>query len=1027
MKIRQKRIILKIRNFTSIGLALIMLTTSFMLRILANNNGILKNLAMANSVAEVNIEYSGSNELNNENKTIESESLSSDITNANEELSEESAQEKFDIALRWIGLSSAEYKWDAEKSENKVIKLGFYYQNEVLAKDYNPGEIKVTIPGIGKLNRKNILKATNITADEYEDTEQKRDWSYKYDNSTDTYIFFNNKEIHKGESFNGSLELLWEFTSRECVNGYNQTLQAILNDGTNSKVSQEISLSFTSKKDTYKIQKSAKLISNSNGLSKFVEKSKSEKNYTWVQYTFTYNTNELNSRGLKNRYLLDTFPDDCIIAKDLNVIKNDDGTISYKFIEDSVPDTSYMSYSIIVGYPEEYIGKTIKNEVNIFGIYKDDTEEINLAKAEIDVKLDGIIEQQEELEMYYARAEIEDFSVDREIENFETMQRHSIEINNKNISEIKKIEIYGLNEKEDLKTLIETLKFIYDNLKFKYVISDDTNLEGYLRERAIISKSNNEIKVVFDFTDNPIISKNFSIGYIVQSHLSYENYYDDADSEYRIFTYGFVESTSLNPQYVSNYDGRIMSYNSNSTNILQALDFYKQLYSLEILKVDAENKSKLQGVQFAIYDDKGNKIRTNLIDILGDTSVNELKEGTYTIKEEIVPLGYIKEDDFTLIIENGKYTLKQGKIVLIDKQDVISEGTIKKIKLNIENKRETGSILIYKIDEYLNNEKNEVPIKGIEFEIQDKDGNIMGVKTTDEFGYALFENLSWEKTYVIKEKDRMQGYEPATETTYLSRLNKDKVVTIENIRKTGTVKLIREDEKDGTRLSGVKYGVYAENEIYNKDGEIEFEKDSLIKEEYTNEEGIVTFNKLTWGSYYIQEIKATENYSISNKKISFVVNSQNVDSEQELKVYDEPQSAKIKINKTIKADSIEKVHGTITFIFKIVGKDINNDKKITLYRPITFSDDDKKANDEYITKSIILSNLEKLNYEITEEITFRYDVSSVIKVTDNVEINNKTALIDLTGISIKGEVTFINEKTNNSLLTDSKLSTSCVN
>lgn len=37
--------------------------------------------------------------------------------------------------------------------------------------------------------------------------------------------------------------------------------------------------------------------------------------------------------------------------------KNEDGTVSYKVEETSVPENSGREYSIIVGYPESYAGK----------------------------------------------------------------------------------------------------------------------------------------------------------------------------------------------------------------------------------------------------------------------------------------------------------------------------------------------------------------------------------------------------------------------------------------------------------------------------------------------------------------------------------------------------------------------------------------------------------------------------------------------------------------------------------------------
>lgn len=1164
MKIKQKRIILKFRNFTSICLALILITTAFMFRILANYNGIMKNLTMANSSVDVNNDKIEKNEVNNNEEVCESENMDkndekndleentnnyNDINTESKLLLEnasskkENINENFNISLYWIGISNTEYKWNAEKSENRVIKLGFYYQNEITEKAYNPGEITVSIPGIGKLNRENTLKAENIEADEYGVIEKKRDWSYQYDEDIDTYKFYNNKEIQKGASFNGSFELFWEFSSRECVNGYSQILQATLNDGEDLKVTEEISLNFTSMKDTYNIQKTAKIINSCDGLSRFIEDGKEVKDYAWVQYTFTYNTKQLNSRGLKNRYLLDIFPKGCIIAKDSNIIANDDGTISYKFTENSVSDTSYMSSSIIVGYPEEYIGKTIKNEVNILGVYKDEEDEVKLANSDFEVKINKIIEgfnsngyilesdknmspeyiyrenldrdinfsaslssitsikpieqeeygvaitddlleiytdsfhkieddkyeftnitvpgknnfyshnnykledenynlkikvlyrdnvntrslseyttiydgkwenenisktlkdvvavrvevnglkesieslyfnvqgkinindyiddnpkyivnydftefldktgnsliesifqhnfsrndlfnqdnniygkgqirssdsirieeKKEEQAVYYAHTEIENFSVDKEIENFETMQRHCIEVNNRNRKEINKIEIYGVNENKDLKTAIETLKFIYSNLNFKYGLSRNTNLDDYVTEKANIFKNNNEIKVIFDFTDNPIISDDFSIGYIVQSNLSYEDYYDEKNSEYRIFTYGFIEDAEVNPQSISNYDGRKMSWNSNSANILLALDSHEQL--IKLIKTDFTNEKF----------------------VANDINVSINTEYTYRFK-----------------LKNGNKTLLNTEFI-----DVLEQANL----TNVEEEN------LYNLSEWYGKFKNVntsyLETKGINSKIYY--ANTINPSEIDWKLMEIYEDGIWKTENDVKAiKVKIEG-----------PIEENSIINID-VNMISPADESKEDKK--------AYNIFVVN--------------SDILDIYT---GIRTT--------YLSDIPSNST-ELKLEKKEYSLEISKADAEK--------KSGEIKINKMIKSDSIEKAHGNSTFIFKIVGKDANNDKKITLYRAITFYDTDRQSNEEYITKSIIISNLEKLYYEIKEEKIFRYNTVSINKETENVEVNNKKAVIDLTGINTKGEISFVNEKTNNSLLTDSK-------
>ena len=1162
--------------------------------------------------------------------------------------------------------------------------------------------MQVTIPGIGKLNRNETKKAVDIAADEYGATDLKRDWSYKYDSKTDTYTFYNNKEIEKGATFNGSFELLWEFSSRKCVNDYSQSIQATLKDGEKSVLSSELKMRFTSKQDTYYIQKTAKAVTSADGLKNFVDAGKTVSDYAWVQYTFRYNTKELNSRGLQSRYFIDTLPKGCVIAKSSNVIKNEDGTVSYKVEETSVPENSVKEYSIIVGYPESYAGKKVKNTVNLMGIYLDEKEETNLATSEVEVELKKISEniyyittpgknmspdyvykenlskdinfsaslsttttvasinqneytvaltddlleiytdkyyrlqdneyeftkvtvpcknnfynsngyvlsdgnytvkikalykdnvntreiseyttvyegkwedkeiskdlenvvavrvevsgltesikgfyinvkgkinisnseyenptyiknydftdlidkdgnslitdvteenyaetriyeldkqiygkgqlrssdviriierpekpeEPERLSYYYSDTQMSPFEVDKQIENFVTKQTHTVRVNNTDKKEINKVQIYGVNQKAELNTLIETLKFTYSGLKFKNELSEDVDMQDYLRERATIEKNGKEICVTFNFADNPIVSTDFNIGYNVESNLSYEDYYDTTDPTYKVFTYGFIEGSKFVPQLTSSYKGKTMASSSDTENILLALASHQQLikeirteytkgefvesgavvplnteytyrlklrngyntlvdtefidvlehaeltkvdeeypysksewygklknvdttyieskgltakvyyantispqennwvlmesytngiwqteneakaikvkiegeiqensivnidvnmvapndesledkyayntytinseaidlytglkaaylkdmpsnvtevrltkkeYNVEILKVDEVTKNKLSGVQFGIYDEQGKKLKTSLTGLLGIATIKNLKEGTYTIKEEIVPLGYDKAEDYTLIIENGNYTLKQAEEIKAQ-GEIDLEGNIPTIKITIENKRAKGSITVYKIDEYLDTNKQEIPLQGVEFNLLDTDQNVIATGTTNESGNIVFEGLEWGKTYILKEKQALQGYELAEKNTYLSKLNKDKVVVVEDVRKTGTVTLTKEDEKTTKKIQGAKYGLYAKEDIYNKKGEVEYQRDQLISEKTTNENGQVTFERLTWGEYYIKEIESVYGYELSEEKLLFTVNDQNVEN-----------------------------------------------------------------------------------------------------------------------------------------------------
>ena len=78
--------------------------------------------------------------------------------------------------------------------------------------------------------------------------------------------------------------------------------------------------------------------------------------------------------------------------------------------------------------------------------------------------------------------------------------------------------------------------------------------------------------------------------------------------------------------------------------------------------------------------------------------------------------------------------------------------------MNIDNKRKTGSLKIYKVD--LDNEK--IPVSNVEFEIIDSDG-FKYKATTDENGIAYIEGIRTGMVS-IKETKTNEIYELSNET-----------------------------------------------------------------------------------------------------------------------------------------------------------------------------------------------------------------------------------------------------------------------
>ena len=98
-------------------------------------------------------------------------------------------------------------------------------------------------------------------------------------------------------------------------------------------------------------------------------------------------------------------------------------------------------------------------------------------------------------------------------------------------------------------------------------------------------------------------------------------------------------------------------------------------------------------------------------------------------------------------------------------------------------------------------------------------------------------------------------------------------------------------------LEDAIYGLYDSN-------------DNLIMEEKTNEKGILTFNNVSYGNYYIKEIKPSIGYTLDNKKYDLSVNEESLDI---IVSYEKIIENKINIIKFLKDNDNFKLEPNIEF------------------------------------------------------------------------------------------------------------------
>ena len=162
------------------------------------------------------------------------------------------------------------------------------------------------------------------------------------------------------------------------------------------------------------------------------------------------------------------------------------------------------------------------------------------------------------------------------------------------------------------------------------------------------------------------------------------------------------------------------------------------------------------------------------------------------------------------------------------------------------------------------------PLSGAKFQL--KVGNlILGEKTTDASGFAVFDVSTLDDGYTIKlvEVEAPDGYvkldTPETWQYNISELLDDngvkyKLFTITNEPETvpvlGGLKLVKVDAVNDAKLENVTFGIYSDVACTDA---------NLISSRKTDEYGFIEMTSLADGTYYIKEISSIPGYKLGTK------------------------------------------------------------------------------------------------------------------------------------------------------------------
>lgn len=254
-------------------------------------------------------------------------------------------------------------------------------------------------------------------------------------------------------------------------------------------------------------------------------------------------------------------------------------------------------------------------------------------------------------------------------------------------------------------------------------------------------------------------------------------------------------------------------------------------------KKDVSGKNYVEGAKLEVRDDQ-NRVVDSWTSTKEDHYVSGLEEGKiYTLIEETAPEGYVRAEEITFTVTNEK----------VDQEVNMFDAQVKVTKTDAL----TGDA-----------------VKGAEFTVFDKDGNIVDKWITDGTAHAV-SGLDAGKEYIIKETKTPEGYMTAPDRTLVvsGEQNMDVEIKEQPVLTDIEVQKVDAQTKKVIRSKDFEFTMYSDADCKNAITTVSADKNA----------GTATFKNLRYGTYYIKETKAPTGYLLS-KEVKKVVIDDNLEN-----------------------------------------------------------------------------------------------------------------------------------------------------
>lgn len=248
-------------------------------------------------------------------------------------------------------------------------------------------------------------------------------------------------------------------------------------------------------------------------------------------------------------------------------------------------------------------------------------------------------------------------------------------------------------------------------------------------------------------------------------------------------------------------------------------------------KTEVTGTKEVEGAKMTVTDEKGKTV-DEWTSGKEEHSISGLEEGkTYTLIEETAPEGYVRAEEITFTVTKEK----------VDQEVNMFDAQVKVTKTDAL----TGDA-----------------VKGAEFTVFDKDGNIVDKWTTDGTAHAV-SGLDAGCEYILKETKTPEGYMTAPDRTLVvsGEQNMDVGIKEQPVLTNIEVQKVDAQTKKVIRSKDFEFTMYSDAECKNAITTVSADKNA----------GTATFKDLRYGTYYIKETKAPTGYLLSKEVKKVVV------------------------------------------------------------------------------------------------------------------------------------------------------------